>query len=37
MVQPKEPVVLSLDREGDTFIGNERVDPSDLRDRLARA
>src|SRR5438045_1713147 len=36
MVQPKEPVVLSLDREGDTFIGNERVDPSDLRDRLAR-
>ena len=36
MVQPKEPVVLSLDREGDTFIGNERVDPGDLRDRLAR-
>src|SRR5438874_1862240 len=36
MVQPKEPVVLSLDREGHTFIGNERVDPGDLRDRLAR-
>src|SRR6266702_6507194 len=36
LVQPKEPVVLSLDREGDTFIGNERVEPGDLKDRLAR-
>src|SRR5207248_1686186 len=35
-VQPKEPVVLSLDREGDTFIGNERVEERDLKDRLAR-
>ena len=36
VTQPQEPVVLSLDREGDTFIGNERVDPRDLKDRLAR-
>ena len=36
VTQPQEPVVLSLDREGDTFIGNERVDPGDLKDRLAR-
>src|SRR5438034_11504456 len=36
LVQPQEPVVLSLDRDGDTFIGNERVDPGDLKDRLAR-
>ena len=36
VTQPSEPIVLSLDREGDTFIGNERVDPADLKDRLAR-
>ena len=36
VTQPSEPIVLSLDREGDTFIGNERVDPTDLKDRLAR-
>src|SRR5216683_3042828 len=30
------PIVLSLDREGGTFIGNERVEPGDLKDRLAR-
>ena len=36
VTQPKQPIVLSLDREGDTFIGNERVDPGDLGDRLAR-
>src|SRR6267378_3701314 len=36
LVQPKEPIVLSLDREGGTFIGNERVDPTDLKDRLVR-
>ena len=35
-VQPKAPVVLSLDRAGDTFIGNERVDPGDLKARLAQ-
>src|SRR5713226_3098765 len=36
VTQPSEPIVLSLDREGDTFIGNERVEPTDLKDRLAR-
>jgi biopolymer transport protein TolR len=36
VTQPSEPIVLSLDREGGTFIGNERVDPGDLKDRLAR-
>src|SRR5271154_3334498 len=36
LTQPKEPIVLSLDRDGGTFIGNERVEPGDLRDRLAK-
>src|SRR5437870_10666001 len=36
VTQPQEPIVLSLDREGDTFIGNERVDPGDLKDRLTQ-
>ena len=34
--QPKEPIVLSLDREGGTFIGNEPVAAADLKDRLAQ-
>ncbi len=36
VTQPSEPIVLSLDREGGSFIGNERVDRGDLKDRLAR-
>jgi biopolymer transport protein ExbD len=36
VTEPKQPIVLSLDREGDSFIGDERVDPADLKDRLAR-
>ncbi len=36
VTQPSEPIVLSLDRDGGSFIGNERVDPGDLKDRLAR-
>jgi biopolymer transport protein TolR len=36
VTQPSEPIVLSLDRAGGSFIGNERVDPGDLKDRLAR-
>src|SRR5258708_31381938 len=35
VTQPKEPIVLSLDREGDTFIGNEPVAAGDLKARLA--
>jgi biopolymer transport protein ExbD len=36
LTQPQDPLVLSLDREGGSFIGNERVEPGDLNDRLAR-
>ena len=36
LVQPKEPVVLSLDRDGASFIGNEQVDADALKDRLGR-
>ncbi len=35
IVAPKEPIILSLDRGGDLFIGDERVAPSDLEPRLA--
>src|ERR1700680_1216008 len=36
LAQPKEPIVLSLNRDGDTFIGNDPVAASDLRDRLGQ-
>jgi len=36
LTQPQEPIVLSLDRKGATFIGDERVEPGDLKERLAR-
>ena len=36
VTQPKQPIVLSLDRDGGTFIGDERVDPGELKDRLSR-
>ena len=36
LTQPQAPIVLSLDRAGATFIGNERVEPGDLKDRLSR-
>ena len=36
LVQPKEPIVLSLDREGGSFIGNEPVAAGDLKDRLSQ-
>jgi biopolymer transport protein ExbD len=36
LTQPKEPIVLSLDRDGGTFIGNERVEPGDFKDRLSQ-
>ncbi|HEY1432684.1 MAG TPA: ExbD/TolR family protein [Stellaceae bacterium] len=32
---PKPPVILSLTRMGEAYIGDERVDPGDLGDRLA--
>jgi biopolymer transport protein ExbD len=34
--QPKEPIVLSLDKDGGTFIGNDPVPAVDLKDRLAQ-
>ncbi len=36
LTEPKEPIVLSLDREGGSFIGNERVEGGELKDRLSR-
>src|SRR5437588_6035771 len=36
LMQPKEPAVLSLDRAGDTFIGNETVAAADPKNRLAQ-
>ena len=35
LTEPKEPIVLSLDAAGDTFISNEKVEESDLKTRLA--
>lgn len=35
VTEPKEPVVISLKREGEMFIGNDRIDPEDLEQRLA--
>ena len=34
ITEPKPPVILSLNRVGEVFIGNERVDPSTLEGRL---
>ena len=35
LVQPKEPIVVSLDKEGGTFIGDQRIEAGDLATRLA--
>ena len=32
---PKPPVILSLNRVGEMFIGDERIDPGDLAERLS--
>ena len=32
---PKPPVILSLNRTGEVFIGDERIDPGDLAERLS--
>jgi biopolymer transport protein TolR len=34
LTEPKKPIILSLNREGDAFIGNERVAAGDLGPRL---
>jgi biopolymer transport protein ExbD len=35
LTEPKKPVVISLNREGEVFIGDERVDADQLEPRLA--
>ena len=35
LTEPKKPVVISLNREGEVFIGDERVDADELEPRLA--
>ena len=35
ITEPKPPVILSLNRVGDVFIGDERIDPGDLEGRLS--
>jgi biopolymer transport protein ExbD len=32
---PKQPIILSLNRNGELFIGDDRVPPGELEDRLA--
>ena len=34
LTESKKPVVISLDREGEMFIGSDRIDPVDLEQRL---
>src|SRR3954465_15532824 len=36
LTQPKGPIVLSIDKEGGTFISNEPIPAPDLKDRLVR-
>jgi biopolymer transport protein ExbD len=35
LTEPKKPVVISLNRDGEIFLGEERVAPEDLEARLA--
>ena len=35
LTESKKPVVISLGREGEMFIGNDRIEPEDLEQRLA--
>jgi len=35
VTQPKEPIVLSLNAAGDSFIGDTQVSEGDLKERLA--
>lgn len=35
LAEPKKPIILSLDRRGDAFLGDERVAEADLAPRLA--
>jgi biopolymer transport protein ExbD len=35
ITEPKPPIILSLNRMGEVFIGDEQIDPGDLGERLA--
>ena len=35
LTEPKPPVILSLNRSGEVYIGDEQVEPADLESRLA--
>jgi TolR protein len=35
LTEPKKPIIISLNRSGEVFIGNEWIDSSDLEQRLA--
>jgi biopolymer transport protein TolR len=35
ITDPKPPIVLSLNRLGEMYIGDERIEPTDLAERLA--
>jgi biopolymer transport protein ExbD len=35
ITDPKPPIVLSLNRIGEMYIGDERIEPADLPERLA--
>jgi len=35
LTESKKPVVISIDRDGEMFIGNDRIQPEDLEQRLA--
>lgn len=35
ITEPKQPIVLSLNRGGEIFIGDDRIAPGDLEPRLA--
>jgi biopolymer transport protein ExbD len=34
ITEPKKPVIISLNHEGEVFIGNERIAPDELESRL---
>jgi len=35
LTEPKQPIIISLNREGEVFIGDERIDADALEPRLA--
>jgi biopolymer transport protein TolR len=35
LTEPKKPIIISLNRSGEVFIGDERIDSGDLEQRFA--